>query len=181
MLGSRLPWQLDLFSIQTKTFVCEITGRVRVWKQADSCSDDLRLAVQKGQCFLLVVFNGNRGRKRVMGMGRWAITNLWRSKGLSNVRTFSLPSLWWLGLGATTCVEGMLPACSCVCDRSDKRRKDTKKGEFDNEKTNGRAISTVKGCLVADKLSFLSLDVRSFQIVHVTADATKRLFTCNRP
>ena len=33
---------------------------------------------------------------------------------LSNVCTFSLPSLLWLGLGATACVEGMLPACSFV-------------------------------------------------------------------
>ena len=57
-------------------------------------------------------------------------------------------------LGATACVEGMLPACSCVCDRSDKRRKDTNKSEFDKEKTNRRVISTVNGCLVADKLSF---------------------------
>ena len=75
----------------------------------------------------------------------------------------------------------MLPACSCVCDRSDKRRKDTKKSEFDKEKTNRRAISTVNGCLVADKLSFLSLEVRSCDIVHVTADEAKGLFTCNRP
>ena len=71
------------------------------------------------------------------------LTNLWRSKGLrrwvllSNVRmrTFSLPSLLWLGLGATACVEGILPASSWVCDWSDKRRKDTKKSEFDKERT----------------------------------------------
>ena len=70
MLSSRLPWQLDLFSSQTKTFVSEITGRIRAWKQADSCSEDLPLAIQIGQCLLLVWFNGNPGRKRVMGMGR---------------------------------------------------------------------------------------------------------------
>ena len=76
----------------------------------------------------------------------------------------------------------MLPACSCVCDRSDKQRKDTKKSEFDKEKTNRRAISTVNGCLVADKLSFLSLEVRSCDIVqYVTAVEAKGLFTCNRP
>ena len=96
---------------------------------------------------------------------------------LSNVRTFSLPSLWWLGLGATACVEGMLPACSCVCDRSDKRRKDKKKNEFNKEKTNRRAISTVTAVLFVDKLSFLSLEVRSCEIVHVTADAAKQLFS----
>ena len=49
------------------------------------------------------------------------------------------------------------------------KKKDTKKSEFDKEKTNRRAISTVNGCLVADKLSFLSLEVRSCDIVHVTA------------
>ena len=77
----------------------------------------------------------------------------------------------------------MLPACSCVCDRSDKQRKDTKKSEFDKEKTNRRAISTVNGCLVADKLSlsFLSLEVRSCDTVHVTAVEAKGLFTCSRP
>ena len=58
MLRSRLPWQLDLFSSQTKTFVSEITGRIRAWKQADSCSEDLPLAIQIGQCLLLVGFNG---------------------------------------------------------------------------------------------------------------------------
>ena len=58
MLSSRLPWQLDLFSSQTKTFVSEITGRIRAWKQADSCSEDLPLAIQVGQCLLLVGFNG---------------------------------------------------------------------------------------------------------------------------
>ena len=78
-----------------------------------------------------------------------------RAHTSTRLRTFSLPSLFCLGLGATVCVEGMFPACSCVCDRSDKRRKDTKKSEFDKEKTNRRAISTVNGCLVADKLSFL--------------------------
>ena len=56
---------------------------------------------------------------------------------------------------------------------SDKRRKDTKKSEFDKEKTNRRATSTVNGCLAADKLSFLSLEVRSCDIVHVTADKAK--------
>ena len=77
----------------------------------------------------------------------------------------------------------MLPACSCVCDRSDKQRKDTKKSEFDKEKTNRRAISTVNGCLVADKLSlsFLSLEVRSSDIVHVTGVEAKGLFTWSRP
>ena len=73
MLSSRLPWQLDLFSSQTKTFVSEITGRIRAWKQADSCSEYLPLAIQIGQCLLLVGFNGNPGRKRVMGMGRCTI------------------------------------------------------------------------------------------------------------
>ena len=69
------------------------------------------------------------------------LTNLWRSKGLwrwallSNVRTFALTFLLWLGLGATTCIEGMLPACSCVCDRPDEWRKDTKTSEFDKKKT----------------------------------------------
>ena len=58
MLGSRLPWQLDLFSSQIKTFVSEITGRIQAWKQADSCSEDLPLAIQIGQCLLLVGFNG---------------------------------------------------------------------------------------------------------------------------
>ena len=58
MLSSRLPWQLDLFSSQTKTFVSEITGRIRAWKQADSCSEVLPLAIQIGQCLLLVGFNG---------------------------------------------------------------------------------------------------------------------------
>ena len=92
--------------------------------------------------------------------------NLWRSKGLRrwvlllNVRTFSLPSLLWLGLGVTFCVEGMLAAYSCVLDRSDKRRKDTKKSEFDKEKTNRRANLAVNGCLVAGKLSFLSFEAR---------------------
>ena len=43
MLRSWLPWQLDLFSSQTKTFVFEITGRIQAWKQADSCSEDLPL------------------------------------------------------------------------------------------------------------------------------------------
>ena len=70
MLSSRLPWQPDLFSSQTKTFVSEITGRIRAWKQADSCSEDLPLAIQIGQCLLLVGFNGNPGRKRAMEMGR---------------------------------------------------------------------------------------------------------------
>ena len=106
---------------------------------------------------------------------------MWQSVLLSNVRTFSLPSLLWLGLGATAFIQGMLPACSCVCDRSDKRRKETKKSEFDKEKTNRRAISTVNGSLVADKLCFLSLEVESCDIVHVTADEAKGLFTCNRP
>ena len=68
----------------------------------------------------------------------------------------------------------------CI-DRSDKRRRDTKKGEFDKEKTNRRAISTVNGCLVAEKLSFLSLELRSCDIVHVTADKATGLFMCNRP
>ena len=58
MLRSRLPWQLDLFSSQTKTFVSEIPGRIRAWKQADSCSEDRPLAIQIGQCLLLVGFNG---------------------------------------------------------------------------------------------------------------------------
>ena len=49
---------LDLFSSQTKTFVSEITGRIRAWKQADSCLEDLPLAIQIGQCLLLVGFNG---------------------------------------------------------------------------------------------------------------------------
>ena len=74
MLSSRLPWQLDLFPSQIKTFVSEITGRIRAWKQADSFSEDLPLAIQIGQCLLLVGFNGNPGRKRLMGMGR--CTNL---------------------------------------------------------------------------------------------------------
>ena len=78
-------------------------------------------------------------------------------------------------------VYSMLPACSCLCDSSDKRRKDTKKSEFDKGKTNRRAISMVSGCRVADKLSFLSLEVQSCEIVHVTADTAKRLFMCNRP
>ena len=79
--------------------------------------------------------------------GSWAGRNhkmlkkLWRSKGLlwwvllSNVRTLSLPSLLWLGFGISACVESILKACSCVCDWSHKRRRDTKKSEFDNEKT----------------------------------------------
>ena len=73
MLRSRLPWQLDLFSSQTKTFVSETTGRIRAWKQADSCSEDLPLAIQIGQCLLLVGFNGKfafftvgRGTKSTM-------------------------------------------------------------------------------------------------------------------
>ena len=74
MLSSWLPWQLNLFSSQTKTFVSEITGRIRAWKQADSRSEDLPLAIQIGQCVLLVGFNGNPGRKRVMGMGRCTTT-----------------------------------------------------------------------------------------------------------
>ena len=78
---------------------------------------------------------------------------------MGSFRNFSLPSLLWLGLRATACVEGMLLAWSCICDRSDKRKKDTKKSEFEEKKTNRRAISTVNGCLVADKLSFLSLEV----------------------
>ena len=53
------------------------------------------------------------------------------------------------------------------------KKKGTKESEFDKEKTNRRAISTVNGCLVADKLSFLSLEVRSFDIVHVTAVEAK--------
>ena len=52
-------------------------------------------------------------------------------------------------------------------------KKGTKKSEFDKEKTNRRAISTVNGCLVADKLSFLSLEVRSCDIVRVTAVEAK--------
>ena len=98
---------------------------------------------------------------------------MWRWVLLSNVRTFSLPSLLFLGLGATACIQGMLPACSCVCDRPDKQKKGTKKSEFDKEKTNRRAFSTVNGCLVTDKLSFLSLEVRSCDIVHVTAVEAK--------
>ena len=70
----------------------------------------------------------------------------------------------------------MLPACSCVCDRPDKQKKGTKKSEFDKGKTNRRAISTVNGCLVADKLSFLSLEVRSCDIVHVTAVEAKIVY-----
>ena len=61
------------------------------------------------------------------------------------------------------------------------KKKDTKKSEFDKEKTNRRAISTVNGCLVADKLGFLSLEVRSCDIVHMTAIEAKGLLTCNRP
>ena len=67
----------------------------------------------------------------------------------------------------------MLPTCSGVCDRPDKQKEGTKKSEFDKEKTNRRAISTINGCLVADKLSFLSLEVRSCDIVHVTAVEAK--------
>ena len=67
----------------------------------------------------------------------------------------------------------MFPVRSCVCDRPDKQKKGTKKSEFDKEKTNRRSISTVNGCLVADKLSFLSLEVRSCDIVHVTAVEAK--------
>ena len=53
------------------------------------------------------------------------------------------------------------------------QKKGTKKSEFDKEKTNRRVISTVNGCLVADKLSFLSLEVRSCDIVLVTAVEAK--------
>ena len=68
MLRSRLPWQLDLFSSQTKTFVSEITGRMRAWKQADSCSEDLPLAIQIGQWLLLVGFNA---KFAFFTVGRW--------------------------------------------------------------------------------------------------------------
>ena len=68
MLSSRLPWQLDLFSRQTKTFVFEMTGRTRAWKQADSCSEDRPLAIQIGQCLLLVGFNG---KFAFFTVGRW--------------------------------------------------------------------------------------------------------------
>ena len=70
MLRSRLPWQLDLFSSQTKTFVYEITARIRAWKQADSCSEDLPLAIQIGQCLLLVGFNGKFAFSTA-AVGRW--------------------------------------------------------------------------------------------------------------
>ena len=107
---------------------------------------------------------------------------------MSNVCTFLLPSRPWPGLGATACVEGMLPPCFCLCNRSDKQRKDTKTSEFDVdkkasefdvEKTQSRAISTVNGGLVADKLSFLSLEERTCEIADVTADAENLLFACN--
>ena len=68
LLRSRLPWQLDLFSSQTKTYVSEITGRIRAWKLADSCSEDLPLAIQIGQCLLLVEFNG---KFAFFTVGRW--------------------------------------------------------------------------------------------------------------
>ena len=111
----------------------------------------------------------------------WRSSRLWRWVLLSIVCTFSLSSLLWPGLGANACVEGMLPPCSCLCDRSDKRRKDTNTSEFDKEKTKRGAISTINGCLVADKLSFRSFEVRSCEIANVTADAVNLLFTCNWP
>ena len=43
------------------------------------------------------------------------------------------------------------------------------------------AISTINGDLVADKLSFLSIKVRSCEISHVAANAANRVFTCDRP
>ena len=42
-------------------------------------------------------------------------------------------------------------------------------------------MRTSTGFLVADKLSFLSLEIRSGEIAQVTADAANRLFMCNRP
>ena len=83
MLSSRLPWQLDLFSSQTKTFISEITGRIRAWKQADSCSEDIPLAIQIGQCLLLVGFNGKFafftvGRCTIFIASEFVCQNKWR-------------------------------------------------------------------------------------------------------
>ena len=75
----------------------------------------------------------------------------------------------------------MLPACSWVCHRSDKRRKDTKTSKFAQEKTYQRASSTINSWLVANKLQFPFAHLLSCEIAHVTADAANLLFTCNRP
>ena len=88
MLSLRLPWHLDLFSSQTKTFVSEITGRIRAWKQADSCSEDLPLAVQIGQCLLLVGFNG---KFAFFTVGRW--TNLGVHVSLFNLLLEDTPKI----------------------------------------------------------------------------------------
>ena len=111
------------------------------------------------------------------------LTNLWRSKGLwrwvflSNARTFSLQSPLWLGLGASACVEGMLPACFSVCDTSDKRRKSQRRVSLTKRRhTEERLWRQMAVMLRTNLVSF-----RSCKIVHVTADAAKRLFTWNRP
>ena len=97
---------------------------------------------------------------------------MWRWVLLSNVRTFSLQSLLLLGLGATACIQGMLSACSCVCDRSDKRRKDKKESEFDKEKTNRRAISTVNAVLLLTSL--VSFRSKCEVVTLCTGPPTKR-------
>ena len=54
----------------TKTFVSEITGRIRAWKQTYSCSEELPLAIQIGQCLLLVGLNGNFA---IFAVGWWSM------------------------------------------------------------------------------------------------------------
>ena len=76
------------------------------------------------------------------------------------------------------CSSGLeLPLASKACSRLALvyviGRINKKKAQRRASLTKRRAISTVNGCLVADKLSFLSLEVRSCDIVHVTAVEAK--------
>ena len=78
----------------------------------------------------LEIDKGLNENTRPVPIWRRALAN-WR-RAIGHTVTVNRP---YRPLPVTACVEGMLPACSFVCDRSDKRRKDTKTSEFDKDKT----------------------------------------------
>ena len=70
------------------------------------------------------------------------------------------------GLSLPLAIKGMLPPCSCLCDRSDKRRKDTFCSVYSFSRSCPKTVSRTREVFPTGSTTLLRLQLHAQEIVH---------------